>query len=161
MVNKEKLFYDRLSRSVYKFHGGLVRRNARPNQCQHISYCAAVKPYNKLAHVDWKLKTYYHNILNCLENKEKRLTAWLFSWDRLFLQLTCFPLVFRRSCNYNSVCFRPSMKPKYHWLLLHDSQFIQMWMLWAHVLGKNIQFHRNYEELGGKNFCLGMFWDEK
>lgn len=34
--------------------------------------CAVVEQYNKLAHANSKLKTYYHNILNCLENKEKK-----------------------------------------------------------------------------------------
>lgn len=66
-----------------------------------VSYCAAVEPFHKLAHANSKLKTYYDNILNCFENKERErvaLTAWLRSWDRLFFAgwmfLCCFSCCF-------------------------------------------------------------------
>lgn len=38
--------------------------------------CVAVEPYNKLAHANSKLKTYYHNISNCLEKKREERIVW-------------------------------------------------------------------------------------
>lgn len=49
--------------------GGRVRE---PRQDQHVPSCAVVELCNKLAHANLKLKTYYHNTLNCLGNEEMR-----------------------------------------------------------------------------------------
>lgn len=43
-----------------------------PREDLHDPSCAAVGLCNKLAHANLKLKTYYHNTLNCLGNEEMR-----------------------------------------------------------------------------------------
>lgn len=59
------------------YHEALCRPNQgggvrEPRQDQHVPTCAAVGLCNKLVHANLKLKTYYHNTLNCLGNEEMR-----------------------------------------------------------------------------------------
>lgn len=66
----KSFLYECLSRSPLQTESG--DRIREPRQDQHVPSCAAVGLCNKLVYANSKLKTYYHNTLNCLGNEEMR-----------------------------------------------------------------------------------------
>lgn len=80
--------YRRLSRRALQVD---FKINARSRQKSNNANMFLIElrssPSHNLLHANSKLKSNYHNILNCLNNKERRecLSAWRVRWDRLFL----------------------------------------------------------------------------